>query len=233
MIRAAERDEALRMFRRAEDRARVLDADQIVGRRMQHQQRLAQIGEALMQLLFRHVVEEFLADAERAARERDLDLAFRMDVGDMLPEQAGDMRRIGRRRDGRNRAHLRTMLRGREHRRAAEAVADQDRGRAIHLAQMVRGRDQIGDIGREGRVGELALARAEAGEIETQHRDAARGQPLGDALCGEHVLAAGKAVREQRVGDRLPRRQVEQRREFLAARIGKFEAFGRHITPPT
>ena len=83
----------------------------------------------------------------------------------------------------------------------------------MHRAQMVRGRDQIGDVGGELRVGELALARAEPGEIEAQHRDAARRQPFGDALGRQHVLAAGEAVREQRVtrpagrpGDRAARR---------------------------
>ena len=76
-------------------------------------------------------------------------------------------------------------VRGGQHRGAAEAVPDQDRGRAMHLAQMVGGRDQIGDVGGERRVGELAFAGAEAGEIEAQHRDAARRQPFGDALGRE------------------------------------------------
>ena len=124
-------------------------------------------------------------------------------------------------------------LRGRrQHRRAAEAVADQDRGRLKHLAQVVRGRHQIGDVGRKRRVGELAFARAEPGEIEAQHRDAARRQPFGDALRRQHVLAAGEAVREQRERDRLSGRAVEQRGQLFAARIGKIEAFGRHRVLP-
>ena len=126
---------------------------------------------------------------------------FCMDVGDMLLEQAGDMRGIGRRRDGRDRARLRHLLRRGQHGGAAEAVADQDRGRPEHLAQVIRGRDQVGDVGGERRVGELALARAEPGEIEAQHRDAARRQAFGDALCRQHVLAAGEAMREQRERD--------------------------------
>ncbi len=199
---------------------------------MQHQQRLAQVAQALFELLRCDVVQEFLADAEGAARERDLDLALLLNVGDMLLEQTGDVPRIGRRRNRRDRARFRHLRRGGQHRRAAEAVADQDRGRLIHLAQVIRGRDQIGDVGGKRRVGELALARAEPGEIETQHRDAARRQCLRDALCRQIVLAAGEAVREQRERDRLTRGLVEQRGKLFAARIGKVEAFGRHRVLP-
>ena len=145
---------------------------------MQHQQRLAQSGEAIGELLLGDVVQKLLADAERPARERDLHLALLLDVVHVLPEQAGDVRRIGRRRDGGDRARLGNLLRGDEHRGAAEAVTDQDRGRLILLPQMIGRRHQVGDVRRERRVGELALARAEAGEIEAQHRDAARGQAL-------------------------------------------------------
>ena len=75
-------------------------------------------------------------------------------------------------------------VRGRQHRAAAEAVADQDRRRAVHLAQMIGGGDQIVDVGGKMRVGEFAFAAAEPGEIETQHGDAVDRQPLGDALGG-------------------------------------------------
>ena len=61
---------------------------------------------------------------------------------------------------------------GGQNRGAAEAVADQDRGRFSGLAQMVGGPHEIGDVGGEGGVGEIAFAGAEAGEVEPQHRDA-------------------------------------------------------------
>ena len=76
------------------------------------------------------VVEEFAADAERPAGERDLDLALRADVLDAIAEQAGDMRRIAGRGDRHDRARLRNVGGGGQHRGAAEAVADQDRRRA-------------------------------------------------------------------------------------------------------
>src|SRR3982074_751822 len=43
---------------------------------------------------------------------------------------------------------------------AAEAMADQDRGRFSGFAQMVRGPHQVGDVRRERRVGEIAFAGA-------------------------------------------------------------------------
>src|SRR2546430_13735602 len=82
------------------------------------------------------------------------------------------------------------------------------------------------------RVGKIAFARAEPGEIEPQHGDAARGKRLGNALRGQAVLAAGEAMREQRIRDRLLGRAFQSRGEKLARRIGEIEAFGDHESPP-
>ncbi len=79
------------------------------------------------------------------------------------------------------------------------------------------------------RIGEFAFAGAEPGEIEAQHGDAAHRQPLGNALGGEVILAAGEAMREQRKGCRLAERQIERSGELLAFGIGKIEAFAAHI----
>ena len=107
------------------------------------------------------------------------------DLVDLLLEQAGDVRRIARRGDGHHRARLGNAVRGGQHRGAAEAVADQDRRRAVRLAQMIGGGDQVVDVRGKMRVGEFAFAGAEPGEIEAQHGDAVHRQPLGDALGGE------------------------------------------------
>ena len=104
-------------------------------------------------------------------------------------------------------------------------------GGAIARAQMIGGGDQILDVRGEMRVGEFALAHPESGEIEAHHRDAGLGQPLGDALGGEVVLAAGEAMRKQRVGDGLAQRQVDQGRELLASAVGKIETLGAHGLP--
>src|SRR3569623_1110087 len=78
------------------------------------------------------------------------------------------------------------------------------------------------------RVGEFALAVAEAGEIEPQHREAAPHQSVGDALGGKVVLAAGKAVGEQRGGAGRALGAVEGGGEHLSAGSGKLKALGRH-----
>ena len=72
MVGAGERDEALGMPGGDENVRGIVDADQIVGRRMEHQQRLAQVGEAFVELLRGDVVEEFALDAERPPGELPL-----------------------------------------------------------------------------------------------------------------------------------------------------------------
>ena len=145
-----------------------------------------------------------------------------------LLEQAGDMGGVGRRGDRHHAARICDAVRGRQHGGAAQAVADQERGRRSRLAQMIGGGHQVVDVGRKMRVGEFALAAAQPGEVEAQHRDAVRRQPLGDRLGGAAVLAAGEAMREQREGGRLAQRQVEHRRQFLAFAIGKLELLAAH-----
>ncbi len=228
MVGAGERDEALGMLGRAENMRGVVDADGVVGRRVEHQQRLAQGGEAFVEFLLGHVVEEFTPDAERPPGQRHFHFALLLDLVDVLLEQADDMRGIVGRGDGHHCACVGDPVGGRQHRGAAEAVADQDRRRAIDLAQVVGGGDEIVHVGRKMRVGEFAFAAAEPGEIEAQHGDAVDRQPLGDALGGEVVLAAGEAMREQRVGRRLAERQIERGGELLALGVGKIESRAAH-----
>ncbi len=86
MIGAGERDKAFRMLGGGEDVRGILDADQVVGRRMKHQQRFAQIRETFVQLLLGHVVEEFALDAERPAGELHFNLALLFDFADLIFE---------------------------------------------------------------------------------------------------------------------------------------------------
>src|SRR5260221_1816584 len=95
---------------------------------------------------------------------------------------------------------------------------------------MAGGSDEVGDIGGEVGIGELALARAEAGEVEAQRGDAVRGELLRDAARGEDVLAAGEAVREERVGGGRIVGRIEPRGELLAIRARERDALRLH--PP-
>ena len=107
--------------------------------------------DALEQALLGDVVEEFAAHAERPAGERDLDFAR---GADLVEHDRGnrpvDVVRIGGRRDRHHGACFRHLGGGGQHGRAAEAVADQDRGRTVGPAQVLGGSDQVGDIGGEG-----------------------------------------------------------------------------------
>ena len=116
---------------------------------------------------------------------------------------------------------------GGQDRGAAEAVADQDRRRLSGFAQMVGGAHEVGDVGGEGGVGEIALAGAKTREVEPQHRDALGRQRHRDPLRRQHVLAAGEAMREQRVGADLAVRRVERGGQLLALRTGELKAFSR------
>jgi hypothetical protein len=146
MIGAGKRDEAFRTLGGGEDMRGILDANDVVGGRVKDQQRLAQIGETVLQLSLGHVVEDFALDAERPARERHLDFALRADHVDVLLEQAGDVGRIARSRNGDYGARVGDFVCGGEHGAAAQAVPDQDRGRSPRLTQMIGGGHQVVDV---------------------------------------------------------------------------------------
>ena len=200
MIGARQRHKTLGMLGRDENIGGVVDPDGVVGRRMHDQQRLVQLGDMRHQIMLGDVVEEFALDMERPPGELHLDLALGADVLDPILEEMRDMRGIGGRGDGDDRLGVGNLPGGGEDRGAAEAVADQDRGRLPGFAQMIGGADEVGDIRRKGRIGKIALAGAKPGEIEPQHRDAARRQRGRDAFRRQHVLAAGEAMRKQRIG---------------------------------
>src|SRR5205085_8552042 len=80
----------------------------------------------------------------------------------------------------------------------------------------------------EGGVGEIALAGAEAREVEPQHRNSPRSECRRYAPGGQHVLPAGEAMREQGVSKRLPLGQIQRCRELMAAFTPELETFGWH-----
>ena len=163
----------------------------------------------------------------------DFDLALRADVLDAVLEQMRDVRGIGGCGDGHDRLGFRDLPGGGEDGGAAKAVADQDRRRRAGLAQMIGGADEVGDVGREGGVGKIAFAGAEAGEIEPQHRDALGGQRGRDAFGRQHILAAGEAMREQRIGLDGAVGHIERGGELMAVFAGELKAFRRHGRSPS
>ncbi len=85
---------------------------------------------------------------------------------------------------------------------ATEGMADQDFRRRVMLFKKAHGSEQIADVRREVRVGEVALALAETGEVEAQHGEAGIGQGSRYVTGGLQVLGTREAVREQGIRPR-------------------------------
>ena len=75
----------------------ILDADSVIGRRMEYQQRLVKVDEAVVDALLRDVIEEFALDTKWPAGQRDLDFALLANFIDVLLKQPDDVGRVGRR----------------------------------------------------------------------------------------------------------------------------------------
>ena len=134
------------------------------------------------------VVEEFALDPERPAGEcTSTSPCARM----------SSIRSVNRcvtcagsdgRGDGDDRLGLRDLPGGGEEAAPPRLWPISSAGACAGVAQMVGGADQIGDVGREGGVGEFAFAGAEPGEVEAQHGDALGRQRVGDALAASASL---------------------------------------------
>ena len=79
MIRVVERDEALGMARGLEYLGRVLDAHDVVPRRVKDEQCFVQIPERSLEILYLDIVEELLLDPESAPGDLYLRFAGRLD----------------------------------------------------------------------------------------------------------------------------------------------------------
>ena len=168
-----------------------------------------------------------------AARERHLDLAAGVDLREPVLEQAG--------RHGRDRSAPRSSpprappapgRRCRQHRRAAEAVTDEDRGRAPALAASASAAATRSATLEEN----VVLANSpslEPSPVKSKRSTAMPSAVKPSAMRGGmDVLAAGEAVGKQRVGARLRRRAVEQAGEPQTLGIGEIEPLGRHPRLP-
>ncbi len=228
MIGSGKRDETFRVLRRTENTTCILNTDDLIRRRMEDEQGPVQGGDALLQLLLGDIVEKRPAYAKRAATERHVNVTARA-LRAATPHQPGDVGGIAGRGDRDHSARFGHVFCRGEHSRSAQAVPDQ-KSRGLTLApKLGSGCHQIRNVGRKRRVGEFAVARAQPGEVEAQHRNPERREPFGDALCGMNVLPAGEAMGKQRIGARLIDRRIEQRGEALACRIKEVKPFGWHI----
>ena len=195
---------------------------------MEHQQRLAQVGEAFVELLLGDVVEEF-ALIGTAARRATLPPRPFLDLSTCCLNRPVTCA-------GSAGAAMVTTARASGMRCAAARAPPRRRGcgRSGSRARCASCAD-----GRRRRPGRrhwrknvvLANSPSLAPRPVKSKRSTAMpcaGQPLGDALGREVVLAAGEAMREQREGRRLAERPIERRRELLARGVGEGEAFAAH-----
>ena len=225
MVGIVERNEALRVLGREIDFLCVVDADDVVDRRMEDQQGAPQMRDDVAELLRADVVEELLFDAKRTSDERNFRLALRFDAADIIAEIIGDMARIGRRTDGADGFDLIDLRGGCENRGTAKRMADQHFWCRQSLPHVVGGRDEITDVGGKVGICELAFACTEAGEIKSQHGNAVCRQAFGNPAGGEYVLGTCKAVREERISANVALRQVQPCREHVAESALKLNLF--------
>ncbi len=173
------------------------------------------------------------SNAEASPGQFHLGLALRCDFAGVFGEELRHVGGVGRGPDGGDGNCLRNPGRRREYGCATETVSDQQGRGAMNGAQPLRGGDEILDVRREVRVGELALAVAESGEVEAQHGDATPRQSASDARRRGEVLRAREAMGEQRERARSPVGTVEPRRQPIAGAAGEIDPFAAaHATGP-
>ena len=194
---------------------------------MKDQQGLAQSGDAAGLVLAGHVFQELALDGELAAGQRDGRFAVRADGIQVLAELTQDVAGLGRCGDGGDGPGFGNALGRGQHGSTAQAVADQQGRRLVFAPQEVGGGQQVGDVGGEVAIGEVALTGAQAGEVEAHHGHAACLQGAADAGSSLDVLAAGEAVGEEGEGAGVVG-QIQDARQFLAAGILEGDVFLGH-----
>lgn len=108
-------------------------------------------------------------------------------------------------------------------------MAHQQLRRLVLLFEEPSRRDEVGHVGAEVRVGEVAVAFAQAREVEPQDAEARLGEGPRNADGGLEVLATGEAVREERERPWVPvSREFESGGEGLAQAAGKLLGKGCH-----
>ncbi len=227
------RDEGFGVLRGEEDLRRVFDAHDAVGGGVHDEKGGFEVGDVGGEFGGPDIFDKACADADRAAAEHDVAHALRDDLIERIVEIVGDMFGVEGRADGDDGFDRRDLPGCAQHRCPAERVADDEGGRHAAFIERVGGSDQVGDVGGEGGVLELAPRMAKPGEVEPQHRDALGGQARGDAARGGDVLAAGEAMGQHRGRKGGAIGQVEARGEQVPGMAGEGETFGWHGCVPS
>ena len=198
VIGIVERDEAFRMAGGGEDARGVLDPDALVARGVQDQERAAELADRGAERGRLDILHELPPDGEGPLAQRHLGLAAARDFVQRSGEVVLHMGRVEGGRDGDDGLGGGELPGGLQDCRAAQRMADQQLGRMARVRKVPGRTDEVLDVRRKRRVGEFPVRMAKTGEVESQHRDAHRGQPLRDPARGGDVLAAGEAMRKER-----------------------------------
>ena len=219
MIGVVERDEAFRMTRCDIDFRRILDTHRVVERRVHDEQRTAERRDARALVLRPQIVDQPATDAEAASRQQDVGRPLGIDRRDCggieLVERVRDVEGGVDRRDRADRGEI---DRGGNRRRAAQAVADQQRWRLAFVRKRPRSGLQILHVEGKATVGEIALAVAKPRKVEAQHADSLAGETTRNPHGGAVVLAAGEAVCEDRPAANASAGMLHPARQGLAGR---------------
>jgi len=113
-----------------------------------------------------------------------------------------------------------------DHCGTAEAVADEQLWRSVVLAEPRCGEPEVVEVGGEVSVGEIAFARAEAGEVEPEDTDAMAVELGCNAPRGDDILGTSEAVSEQREGPWWAGGKVEPAGERSAEAAGEGHSLG-------
>jgi hypothetical protein len=208
-------------------------AHNLVARCVQHQERPAEPRDVLAERGALHVLDEAAPDRDGAPAKVHLARSVASDVVERVVEIMRHMARIEGCAQRDDRPGGGDLSRRLQHRRPAQRMPDQQRGRHAARRQRLGGADKVLHVRREGGVAELPAGMPQPGEVEAQDGDALSRQALRDPPRRDDVLAAGEAMGEERGGQVRPLRKVEPRGQRVAAMAGKGETFGGHGSSPS
>ena len=226
MVGLVERDEALGMLGGGEDAPWHCSMPTVWSRRrVHHEQRLAQARDAILDACPSHprrtllrIVNVRPASVTLATPSRSISSSFRVE----MVEHMGD---VGRGCDRHHRRGLGDTAGSREHRGAAERVADEQRRRRELARADDRRRARGPRRSRRTRCCRTRL-RDDPSPVKSNRSTAIPSAASFAAMCagGDDVLRAREAVREQRIGAHGARRKIEARGKLVAETAGEGDA---------
>lgn len=139
-------DETFRVAGSGVDAAGVFERDDAVARGVHDEEFAVEGGDGLLVGEVFHIIKKTAADGELAAGKGDGGFALAADGFQIVGDEVDDVGRIRRGTDGGDGAALGDVGGRGEHSGTAEAVADEEGGRAVMLAQPVCGDAEVLDI---------------------------------------------------------------------------------------